>query len=117
MSHAPLSTYLRMHRRRTGLSQDDVGLLLGLVSAAGMSRHERCRKVPCLKTALAYEIILGTTVHALFLGEALRLEIIIRKRAATLQAKWQRLPRSRSRDRKIVALKRIAEGGQGSPSN
>ena len=107
MSNTPLSTYLRMYRRRTGLSQDDVSLLLGLVSAASVSRHERCRKVPCLKTALAYELICGVTARALFLGKADRLEREICKRAASLQRKWERLPRSPSLDRKIAALQRI----------
>jgi transcriptional regulator with XRE-family HTH domain len=98
-----------MHRRRSGLSQEDVSLLLGLVSAASVSRHERSRKVPCLKTALAYELICGVTVRALFLGEAHRLEREICKRAASLQYKWERLPRSRNIDRKIAALKRIVD--------
>lgn len=107
MSHAPLSTYMRMYRRRAGFSQEELSLLLGLVSAANISRHECHRKVPSLRAALCYEIICGAPVRDLFLGEVCQLEKDIRRRATSLQAKWEKRPKSRMRDRKLAALTRL----------
>lgn len=109
MSHAPLSTYMRMYRRRAGFSQEELSLLLGLVSAANISRHECNRTVPSLRAALCYEVICGASVRDLFLGEVCQLEKEIRRRAMSLEAKWEKRPQSQARDRRLAALKRLVE--------
>lgn len=109
MSHEPLSNYMRMYRRRAGFSQEEISLLLGLVSAANISRHECSRKVPGLRAVLCYEIICNAPVRDMFLGQVCSLEKEIRKRAISLRAKWEKRPRSRARDRSLAALKRLVE--------
>ena len=105
MSHAPLNTYLRMYRRRTGLSQDDVAYLLGVVSGTNLSRHEVGGRIPLLGTALAYEIIFRTSIRDLYEGEVRRLEEDILLRAQGLCALLQRNPKTTERERKLAFLR------------
>jgi hypothetical protein len=87
-----------MYRRRAGFSQEEISLLLGLVSAANISRHECSRKVPGLRAILCYEIICNASVRDMFLGQVCSLEKEIRRRAISL-----------ARDRSLAALKRLVE--------
>ena len=55
MTKRVLGNYLKMHRKRSGLSQREIGQLLGYKEPWQVSRHERSRTVPPLLAALAYE--------------------------------------------------------------
>jgi len=46
----------------------EVALLLGQRTETKVSRHERLRHIPPLRTALAYEVILGSPVAVIFAG-------------------------------------------------
>lgn len=63
-----IGNYLRIHRKRTGLSQRDLGVILGYENEWQVSRHERSKAVPPLLVALAYEAIFGEPVSAIFAG-------------------------------------------------
>jgi transcriptional regulator with XRE-family HTH domain len=63
-----LANYLLTHRRHAGLSQDEVGFLVGGLSGAGVSRYEQSRRLPALETALAYEVVFGVPPQQLFPG-------------------------------------------------
>jgi hypothetical protein len=109
MSHTPLSNYLRTHRRRVCLSQDEVGYLLGLASGTNVSRHEHRARLPGLEAALSYEIVLGVPVRELFAGEANALESVIRRRAGRLLHRLSRQAPSRRSEQKMKLL-RLLEG-------
>lgn len=68
MATRKLENYLRMYRRRSGLTQREVAFLLGCRNGAQMSRFEKRKRVPSLQTALAFEVILGAPVSELFAG-------------------------------------------------
>lgn len=68
MKHETLGNYLRTHRRRSGLSQRELGLLLGYVNEGQVSRHERSKTIPSLIAALAYEVVFRVRVAELFTG-------------------------------------------------
>ncbi len=68
MSDRILANYLRVQRRKSGLSQHEVGQLLGYKRSWQVSRHERSRTAPPLLAALAYEAVFRTPVSALFAG-------------------------------------------------
>ena len=68
MKNHVLGNYLRTHRRRAGLSQRDLGLLLGYKDSGLISRHERSKTTPPLIAALAYEVVFRVSVSALFPG-------------------------------------------------
>ena len=60
------ANYLRAHRKRAGLSQRDLGRLLGSNDPGMVSRHERASSLPSLLVALAYERIYRVPVASLF---------------------------------------------------
>lgn len=68
MRSQPLSNYLRTHRKRAGLSQDDVAFLLGCQSGTKVSRYERFVRQPSLETVFACEVIFGVPARELFAG-------------------------------------------------
>jgi transcriptional regulator with XRE-family HTH domain len=49
---------LKSHRKRSGLTQEDVAILIGAQSASQVSRHESGEREPDLGTAIAYRIVL-----------------------------------------------------------
>ena len=109
MSRLPLTTYLRTHRRKGGLSQDEVAFLLGTLSGTSVSRHESGKRQPILETGLAYELIFGVPVGELYRG-------IYRKVGSRIAVRVRRLSETIShqrpspmRDRKILFLKEIRE--------
>jgi len=63
-----LVNYVRAHRKRAGLSQREVALILGYGDEGVISRHELFRTVPPLLMALGYEAIFRTSVSELFPG-------------------------------------------------
>jgi transcriptional regulator with XRE-family HTH domain len=60
--------YLRAYRKKSGLSQRELGLLLGYLDQGQVSRHERSQTEPPLTSALAYESIFRVPVSAIFPG-------------------------------------------------
>src|SRR5258708_8409813 len=68
MAPQKLKNYLRTHRKRYSLTQEDVAYLLGCTSDHIVSHHEIGSRLPSLRTALAYEVIFDTPVAELFAG-------------------------------------------------
>src|SRR2546423_1502121 len=58
--------YLRAFRKRSGLSQEEVGFLLGVKNGAKISRYEQGHRIPPLHTAIAYAAIFNVPVQQLF---------------------------------------------------
>ena len=75
-----LPQYLRSERRRTGLSQEDVAVLLGTHEFT-LRRYERSNRLPPLETALAYEAIFGAPISELFAGTYREISERIRRSA------------------------------------
>ena len=63
-----LENYLRMYRKRSGLTQREVALVLGCRNGVQVSRYEKRRRVPPLAMALACEVAFGVPVSELFAG-------------------------------------------------
>ena len=82
-----LPNYLKTFRKRTGISQDDLALLLGAKSGAKVSRYERWSRRPALETALAYEVIFRVPVKELFAGLYQKVEKRVTKRVQKLARK------------------------------
>jgi hypothetical protein len=66
MENQVKQNHIRRHRKRTGLSQREIGLLLGYKNQWQISRHERCETIPPLLAALAYQVIFQIPVSVIF---------------------------------------------------
>ena len=63
-----LASYLRTHRRKSGLSQREVAQVLGFKSGQIVSRYEHLSRIPSLKSALACRVLFDVEPHELFPG-------------------------------------------------
>jgi DNA-binding XRE family transcriptional regulator len=68
MTKEVIGNYLRAHRRRCGLSQRELGILVGYGHGHVISKHERSKSAPPLLIALAYEVVFDIPVGTLFTG-------------------------------------------------
>ena len=66
MAHEPPASYLRTHRKKSGLTQRELATLLGYDNEGPVSRHERGMTIPPLRIALAYEAIFQVPISELF---------------------------------------------------
>lgn len=100
--------YLRAHRKRTGLTQDELALLLGCKDGTKVSRYERLCRAPNLETAFACQAIFSVPAHELFPGIYQNVEHVIKKRAELLKKKLGGMPSNAVRECKRRALNAIA---------
>jgi transcriptional regulator with XRE-family HTH domain len=107
MASHKLPNYLRVHRKRLGLSQHEVAFLLGWRDASQPSRYEHFSRTPTLRTALALAVILQMGVHELFLGEYQKVEDAVSRQAQRLEARLTTGSPDRRTARKLSVLKLI----------
>jgi transcriptional regulator with XRE-family HTH domain len=67
--------------RRSGLTLNEIGHLLGKESDAQLSRYQSGKRLPTLRTALMLEIVLGRKIRDLFPEEVEELSYRIKVRA------------------------------------
>ena len=109
MTIVPLSTYIRMYRKRTGFTHDEIGFLCGSMCGSSIARHESGERLPVLKTALMYEFILNASVRELYEGVFHDVRAAVRARAKGLCASLERKPKSVERDHKIAILQTLLD--------
>lgn len=80
-----LTNYLRTHRKKTGLSQRDLGRILGYQDEGPISRHERFHAQPPLLIALGYEIVFRIPISEIFAGLRDAVEQDIEERLSELE--------------------------------
>jgi transcriptional regulator with XRE-family HTH domain len=68
MTQEVLGNYLRAHRRRFGLSQRQLAMLVGYENGRAVGRHELSQDAPPLLGALGYEVVFEVPVGQLFAG-------------------------------------------------
>ncbi len=68
MTNEVAGNYLRAHRRKHGLSQRELGILVGYGHGFAVGKHERSQAAPPLLVALAYEVVFEIPVAKLFTG-------------------------------------------------
>ena len=78
-------SYLRTYRKRSGLTQRDLGLLLGFVDGAEIGRYERFVRLPNTQSMLACQAIFDTDVRLLFPDMYDEVEQLIAIRALELR--------------------------------
>lgn len=68
MKRKSLDSYLRTHRRKAGLSQREMGMLLGYEDESAVARHEKSKALPPLLIAIGYEVVFKVPIAKLFSG-------------------------------------------------
>lgn len=115
MASHKLPNYIRHHRKRLGLSQEDVAFLLGWNWSAQTSRYEHFCRIPTLRTALALSYIFQTSIQDLFSGEKQEVEEAVSRRAEILEEQLQQKNAGRSAARKLAFLRTIISPGANHP--
>ena len=98
---ASLSNYLRTHRKRLTLSQEEVAFLIGvkgMSKAIKVSRDENLAREPSLHTALAYEVIYGTPIRKLFPSLYGQIEREVAERARFLKYRKTKKPKLKRKE-------------------
>jgi transcriptional regulator with XRE-family HTH domain len=114
MASQKLANYLRMHRKRSYLSQDEVAFLLGCKDGSKISRYENFSRQPTPETIFAYEIIFRTLARQLFAGTYLKVEKDVMRRAQLLARKITTAKPGPITERKLSALRAISGSESGS---
>src|ERR1700728_718948 len=104
MTHSTLPSYLRYHRKRSGLSQREMAQLLGYPDQESVSRHERSRSVPPLNIALCYQAIFRVPVSELFPGHYDKSLRMVEERLAQMERDLQQYS-ARDRGAAMIARK------------
>ena len=89
MATHKLENYLRTYRKRSGLTQREVAFLVGCRNGAQVSRYEKRRRLPPLRTALACEAAFGVPVSVLFAGLREVAGQVVGERLAALKSKLE----------------------------
>jgi transcriptional regulator with XRE-family HTH domain len=84
-----LENYLLSYRKESGLSQEEVGFLLGCEDGTLVSRYEKRRRLPPIKTLLACEEIFGAPIAELFAGMQQSVKKDVARRRLELMSKLQ----------------------------
>jgi transcriptional regulator with XRE-family HTH domain len=83
----PVGSYLRSLRRKSGLSLRELSQILGSVSDAQISRHERSLSVPGFLAALGYEAVFKVPMSEIFPGLFTTVAAGIEEQLASLEGK------------------------------
>ena len=118
MATHKLENYLRTYRKRSGLTQREVAFLVGCRNGAQVSRYEKRRRLPPLRTALAFEAAFGVPVSVLFAGLREVAGKAVGERLLALKSKLESSPaQGREARRAAQKLRWLAERHNLPPRN
>jgi len=80
-----LPNYVRTYRKKAGLSQRELGLVLGYLDDGQVARHETFDTVPPLEVALRYEAAFHIPVSQIFGGLYESAQASVRKQMTGLE--------------------------------
>ncbi len=104
-----LPNYLLTHRKRSGLSQDEIAFLLGTESGTKISRYETGARTLNLETAFALQVVYGRAASDLFAGLFEEVEGNVLNQTKRLRATIQLEPDDVTRSRKLLAVEAILQ--------
>jgi DNA-binding XRE family transcriptional regulator len=89
MTITEVANYLRSHRRKSGLSQRELANIVGYVTQAPVSEHERSVTIPALLIALSYEVVFRVPLSELFPALYGTVEANIEEQLSMIESKLQ----------------------------
>ena len=104
MATHKLENYLRTYRKRSGFTQREVAFLVDCRNGAQVSRYEKRRRLPPLRTALACEAAFGVPVSVLFAGLREVAGKAVGERLGALRSKLE-TGAAQGREARLAALK------------
>jgi transcriptional regulator with XRE-family HTH domain len=104
MKTKKLPHYLGMYRKRSGLSQDELGYLLGSNDGSKICRYEKRHRFPSLDTSFAYGVVFGIGPGELFAGRYEHVETNVLERIQSMYTKFQAHPRTPLTKKKMAFL-------------
>lgn len=111
-----LPNYLKMFRKRSGLSQREVAFLLGCRHGSKVSRYERGERVPNAQTVFGYEAIFRVPSKQLFRGLAEATADQVRHRTRRLMRQLDQQARTPAVKHKVEFLVDVAYQRPAGPS-
>lgn len=112
MSHPKLGCYLRTYRIKTGLTQRDVAMLLGLETGSTISRTEKDHGIPSVLILLGYYVLFEAQPNDLVPGIIRDIKKVVCVRAPTLAGqlrKRQATPMVQARLKFVENLSRLQD--------
>lgn len=103
----PLHSYLKTHRKLSGLTQAEIAYLLDHSNAQIISRYERQIQKTDLEAAFALQVVFDVPANDIFEGIFTEVEITTQNRAYMLAKKVELDLPSPSRDQKLRFLRAI----------
>jgi DNA-binding XRE family transcriptional regulator len=85
-----LGNYVLMHRKNAGLTQRDLGELVGYGAEGQVPRHEHSRSLPTLLIALSYQVVFDVPVSEIFAGLHECVAASVEGRVAEMEDKLRR---------------------------
>lgn len=101
-----MESYLRYHRKKSGLTQREVAEVIGSIGPRQVARHENSKGAPSFFVAISYQIMFRTTVAELFPGLFETVSGDIEQRLSEME---QRLHQSTVKGRKAADIARKLE--------
>jgi DNA-binding XRE family transcriptional regulator len=101
-----MASHVRVHRRKSGLSQTELAAILGTLGPVGISRHEQSVALPKFLVAVGYEIVFRVPIAELFPGVYETLRIDIEARLLNLE---KELHQSTAKGREATVIARKLE--------
>lgn len=99
-----MTSRIRVHRRKSGLSQSELATILGTLGPVGISRHEQLVTLPKFLVAVGYEIVFRAPIAELFPAVYETLRIDIEARLLNLEKKLHQST-AKGREATLIARK------------
>jgi len=109
MTSSKLDNYVRMYRKRSGLSQAEIAYLIGCKSRAQISQYERRNSMPPLRTALALQATLNVPISDLYAGKYDSITRQVHRRAQHLTAELRTKNPARGKSLFVYKLQWLVE--------
>lgn len=106
MKSSSVGTYLRFLRRKSGLSQRQLAEILGNVTLAQISRHERSVTPPSLLAAFGYQVVFQMPASDIFPGFYYTVEAGVEERLVAFEGQ---LNDSKAKGRSAVPVAKQLE--------
>lgn len=106
MKRHTTTNYLKVHRKKSGLSQREIAGLIGYRDPGQISRHERSESVPSLRAAIYYEVVFRAPLSTIFVGMHADIRQEIETKLQRLEAELQSRS-AKDPDANVVAQKLV----------